>query len=199
MQESRGLEQLIYLFSKLPGLGRRSARRIVLHLLQDKDTRLGALINGLTEAYNQINKCSICNNIDYDNVCYICADETREDSVIAVVETVAELWAIERSKTFKGKYHVLGGTLSAIEDRTPDQLLLNKLKQRCINNNTQELIIATNATLDGHTTAYFIIEYFKDHKIDISRLASGIPIGGELDYLDEGTLSTALAKRTPFD
>lgn len=199
MQETRGLEQLIYLFSKLPGLGRRSARRIVLHLLQDKEIRLESLIHGLTEAHAQINKCSICNNIDYDRICHICSDEIRDDTIIAIVETVAELWAIERSNTFKGKYHVLGGTLSAMEDRTPDQLLLNKLKTRCMQNNTKELIIATNATLDGHTTAYFIMEYFKDHNIQISRLASGIPIGGELDYLDEGTLSTALTRRMPFE
>lgn len=198
MQKTTGPDQLIYLFSKLPGLGTRSARRIVLHLLQDKDLRLKGLIEGLEEASNKINNCQLCGNVDYSNICGICMDESRQDNIVAVVETVAELWALERSDMFRGKYHVLGSTISKINNRNPAELRLPTLLERCIKNNTEELIIATNATIEGQTTAYFISEYFKDHPIKISRLASGIPIGGELDYLDEGTLSAALESRHLF-
>lgn len=199
MQRNSAPDQLIYLFSKLPGLGTRSARRIVLHLLQDKDLRLRGLIEGLEDAFNKINCCQNCNNIDYGSVCSICLDEERSDSIIAVVETVAELWAIERSNSFNGKYHVLGSNLSNSASRSPMDLKLPKLLDRCKVANTDELIIAMNATLDGQTTAYFITEYFKDFPIKTSRLASGIPIGGELDYLDEGTLIAALESRKPFE
>jgi len=198
MQQTTGLDQLIYLFSKLPGLGTRSARRIVLHLLQDKDLRLKGLIEGLEEASNKINNCNLCGNVEYSDICGICADESRSSNIIAVVETVAELWAIERSDMFHGKYHVLGNVISKINNRNPSDLRLPALLERCIQNNTEELIIATNATIEGQTTAYFISEYFKNHPIKISRLASGIPIGGELDYLDEGTLSAALESRHLF-
>jgi recombination protein RecR len=194
IKETSGLDQLIYLFSKLPGLGTRSARRIVLHLLQDKDLRLKGLIEGLQDAAEKIQCCVICNNIDYTSECRICMDDTRDNSIIAVVETVAELWAIERSSHFKGRYHVLGGTLATSANKSVSDLLT-----RCKQNNTSELIIATNSTLDGQTTAYFITEYFKQHPIKTSRLASGIPIGGELDYLDEGTLFAAFESRKPFD
>ncbi|MGC0371624.1 MAG: hypothetical protein DGJ47_000317 [Rickettsiaceae bacterium] len=199
MLKQSGVDQLIYLFSKLPGLGSRSARRIVLHLLQDKDVRLKGLIEGLDEAYTKINHCTVCGNIDYNEICNICSDETRNDTMITVVETVAELWAIERSETFKGRYHVLGQTMSASNSRDPHELRLPQLLQRCHQNSTAELIIATNSTLDGQTTAYFITEFFKDLNISISRLASGIPVGGELDYLDEGTLTAAFSSRYKFD
>lgn len=198
IKETSGPDQLIYLFSKLPGLGTRSARRIVLHLLQDKDLRLKGLIEGLSDAYTKIQSCIICNNIDYTTHCRICQDPKRTDETIAVVETVADLWAIERSESFKGKYHVLGGTLSSVNNRNPESLKLPSLLERCNKNTTIELIIATNATLDGQTTAYFITEYFKDHAIKTSRLGSGIPIGGELDYLDEGTLLAAFEGRKDF-
>lgn len=198
MKKITGPEQLIYLFSKLPGLGSRSARRIVLHLLQDKELRLKGLIEGLEDAASKINNCQNCGNIDYTEICGICADEVRSDKIIAVVETVSELWAIERSDVFRGKYHVLGSTISQTAHRSPSELKLPELMERCLANNTEELIIATNATLEGQTTAYFITEYFKDHPIKISRLASGIPVGGELDYLDEGTLSAALESRHLF-
>lgn len=198
MQKLTGPDQLIYLFSKLPGLGARSARRIVLHLLQDKDLRLKGLIEGLEDASQKINNCQICGNIDYSEICSICMDESRKVDAIAVVETVAELWAIERSDVFQGKYHVLGRVISDSSSRNPVELRLPELLERCIKHETKELIIATNATLDGQTTAYFITEFFKEHPIVISRLASGIPIGGELDYLDEGTLSAALESRRQF-
>ncbi|MCP5363235.1 MAG: recombination protein RecR [Rickettsiaceae bacterium] len=199
IKETSGPDQLIYLFSKLPGLGTRSARRIVLHLLQDKDLRLKGLIEGLQDAAAKINCCTICNNIDYNLQCRICRDQQRNDNIIAVVETVAELWAIERTGHFKGRYHVLGGTLSSSANRSPADLKLPSLLSRCNNHQTKELIIATNSTLDGQTTAYFITEYFKDYPIKTSRLASGIPIGGELDYLDEGTLWAAFESRKPFE
>ena len=199
MRKTSGLDQLIYLFSKLPGLGNRSARRIVLHLLQDKDLRMRALIQGLEDAFAQLTNCQLCGNIDYTKICGICSNESRNDSIIAVVETVAELWAIERSEIFRGRYHVLGATISASNNRNPNGLRLPELLERCNKNKTSELIIATNSTLEGQTTAYFITEYFRDSSIHISRLASGIPIGGELDYLDEGTLSAALESRRKFN
>ncbi len=199
MHKTTGPNQLIYLFSKLPGLGTRSARRIVLHLLQDKDLRLKGLIEGLEDAANKIHNCMICGNVDYSDICGICSDSSRTDNVIAVVETVAELWAIERSEVFQGKYHVLGSTLAKTKNRQPEELGLIALRDRCKKHSTEELIIATNATLDGQTTAYFITEYFKGFSIKISRLASGIPVGGELDYLDEGTLSAALETRYLFE
>lgn len=199
MQKNNEVDQLIYLFSKLPGLGSRSARRIVLHLLQDKDIRLKSLLDGLQSAYEKITKCDTCSNIDASSTCQICADLERDSSVIAIVETVAELWAIERSGIFKGKYHVLGSALSATNNVSSSHLKLAELKERCHKDGVTELIIATNATLDGQTTAYFITEYFKGTNINISRLASGIPIGGELDYLDEGTLSAAIMQRHAFD
>jgi len=199
MRKTSGLDQLIYLFSKLPGLGNRSARRIVLHLLQDKDLRMRALIQGLEDAFAQLTNCQLCGNIDYTKICGICSNESRNDSIIAVVETVAELWAIERSEIFRGRYHVLGATISASNNRNPNDLRLPELLERCNKNKTSELIIATNSTLEGQTTAYFITEYFRDSSIHISRLASGIPIGGELDYLDEGTLSAALESRRKFN
>ena len=198
MQKSNGPDELIYLFSKLPGLGSRSARRIVLHLLQDKELRLKGLIEGLQNAAGKINTCAVCYNIDYGHTCSICDDHSRSDSIITIVETVAELWAIERSGMFKGKYHVLGSALQGKQLPTPGDLKLPNLLARCTDNQTKELVIATNSTLDGQTTAYFISEYFKNHSVKISRLASGIPIGGELDYLDEGTLSAAFERRMPF-
>ena len=170
-----------------------------MHLLQDKDLRLKGLIDGLQDAASKINCCMVCNNIDYSSKCRICLDHKRNDSIIAVVETVAELWAIERSGHFNGRYHVLGGVLSSSANRSPEDLKLPNLLSRCNDNQTSELIIATNSTLDGQTTAYFITEYFKNHTIKTSRLASGIPIGGELDYLDEGTLWAAFESRKPFE
>lgn len=199
MNETNEIDQLIYLFSKLPGLGQRSARRIVLHLLQDKDVRLRGLINSLSHVDTHVVKCQICGNIDSSQICRICRADDRDDSIIAIVETVAELWAMERSSIFSGHYHVLGHNLSATTRQNPRILRLPELLERCREKKIQEIIIATNSTLEGQTTAYFITEYFHDFPIKISRLASGIPIGGELDYLDEGTLSAAITLRQPFE
>ena len=191
-----GLEQLIYLFSKLPGLGQRSARRIVLHLLEDKDLRLQGLIDGLNIASQDLQNCKICGNIDSSSPCRICLSESRDKTTIALVESVAELWALERSG-FSGQYFVLGKQ-ERFSDSKNMENAMQKLLQRCQTNETVELIIATNATLEGQTTAYYITEYFQDFNIKITRLASGIPIGGELDYLDDGTLEAALLSRKVF-
>ncbi len=199
MDKTNEIERLIYIFSKLPGLGQRSARRIVLHLLQDKEIRLKNLIDGLALVNSRVVKCRICGNIDSYSICGICSSTTRDASLLAIVETVAELWAIERSGMFKGRYHVLGSALSASAYATTEHLRLTQLLNRCESEQIQEIIIATNATLEGQTTAYFITEYFKPHNIKISKLASGVPIGGELEYLDEGTLSAAISLRQPFE
>ncbi len=198
MEDNNALNQLIYLFSKLPGLGNRSARRIVVHLLQNKELRLEGLIEGLSNAAKKINYCTICNNIDSGKICTICSNNNRTNNIIAVVETVVDLWAIERSSSFQGRYHILNN-ISNSTKKLEINLNLNNLVSRCKNNNTKELIIATNSTIDGQTTAYLIMEYFKSYpSIKITRLASGIPIGGELDYLDEGTVTAALESRKPF-
>ncbi len=199
MSKLNEIDQLIYLFSKLPGLGQRSARRIILHLLQEKDIRLKSLISALSLVDNNVVKCDICGNIDSAHICGICSSNNRNGSIIAIVDTVSELWAIERSGIFDGYYHVLGHNLLTTNRHNPEALGLPKLLIRCQDNNIGELIIATNSTLDGQTIAYFITEYFKTYSIKISRLASGIPIGGELDYLDEGTLTAAINFRQPFD
>lgn len=192
------IEDLTYLFSKLPGLGPRSARRIVLHLLKEKDTRIDNFIHSLNDVKVNTHHCEICNNIDICSPCKICTNPLRESSIIAVVEDVADLWAIERSGSFKGKYHILRGTLSASKGKSPEFLGMEILYHRIRTESVREIIIATSSTLDGQTTAFFIADYFKDSGVKFSRLASGIPIGGEIDYLDEGTLSAALSQRQPF-
>ena len=199
MNKQKQIDQLIYLFSRLPGLGRRSAMRIVLHLLSDREKRLETLVNSLNLTSKAIKNCEVCGNLDSHDVCYICSDEKRDSLIIAIVENVADLWAIERCKAFNGKYHVLGTNLSAISGNSPELLKLSKLKSRIMPDKVIEIIIALSSTLDGQTTAFYISEYFKGYNIKFSRLASGIPIGGELDYLDEGTLSAALSLRQPFD
>jgi recombination protein RecR len=198
MTKKNEIDQLIYIFSKLPGLGPRSARRLVLHLLKDKESRMQSLINILTDAYNKIVECNICRNLDVTSPCKICISQ-RDHDILAIVETVADLWAIERSNMFKGVYHVLGGVLSAGQGNTPLELGLLQLKNRVEQGGIKEVIIATNSTLEGQTTAFFITDFLKDLPIKISRLGSGIPMGGELDYLDEGTLTAAFASRHLFE
>lgn len=198
MKQENEINKLIYLFSKLPGLGQRSARRIVLHLLQDPEVRLKGMIDLLQITSEKITTCKSCGNLDSYSPCSICMDTSRMKDIIAVVETVADLWAMERSGVYNGYYHVLGGALNAARGISPDSLKLPSLLKRCMDKEVQEIIIATNATVDGQTTAFFITEYFKDYKFHISRLASGIPVGGELDYLDEGTLSAAFSLRQSF-
>lgn len=189
------IDQLTALLAKLPGLGPRSARRAVLHLLKNREKLFEPLLASLKLTYDEIKTCELCGNVDTTSPCHICADERRTHDQFCVVEEVADLWAIERSNLFKGFYHVLGGTLSAIDGRGPEQLGLSKLMARVQKNNVKEVIIATNATVEGQTTAFYLTEQLKPLGVSVTRLAHGIPVGGELDYLDEGTLGAALKSR----
>jgi recombination protein RecR len=192
------IEKLIYLLGKLPGLGRRSARRVVLHLVKNKETLMQPLASTLVAAMESIKICNECGNVDSFSPCNICTDAKRSPEQICVVEEVSDLWAIERSNMFRGTYHVLGGTLSAIDGRGPDDLNIEKLVHKSSNENVKEIILATNATVEGQTTAHYIMERLKHLNIEISQIAHGIPIGGELEYLDDGTLATALKARRAF-
>ena len=194
MQETE-IDILIRLFSRLPGLGRRSARRIVLHLIKKKETQLIPLVDALQNVIDHIRVCPVCGNLDSQSPCGICRDERRDENVICVVQDIADLWAIERSSAFKGRYHVLNGLLSAIEGTGPDELRLPVLENRLRQTGVSELILALPATVDGQTTGHYITERFRDLPVKISSLAQGIPVGGELDYLDDGTIQTALKSR----
>ena len=191
------LEDLIRLFSKLPGLGPRSARRAVLHLMRDKERLMLPLSESLARTAHSITHCNRCGNLDSHNPCHICSDSRRDASIVCVVEDVADLWAIERCNLHKGMYHVLGGTLSAMDDRGPSQLNIESLIARAASGVIKEMILATNATLEGQTTAHYLMGKLEPYRLNISRLAQGIPMGGELDYLDDGTLGAALRARLP--
>ncbi len=192
------IDELIRLFSKLPGMGPRSARRAVLHLVRQKESLMGPLATTLGSAMESIRTCTSCGNLDTIDPCHICSDDRRDPSVICVVEELADLWAIERCNLFRGRYHVLGGTLSALDDRGPSQLNIESLIQRAEKGEVKEIILATNATLEGQTTAHYLTTRLAPFSLNISRLAQGIPMGGELDYLDDGTLGAALKARLPF-
>lgn len=192
------IDELIRLFSKLPGLGPRSARRVVLHLVRQKESLMSPLAFTLTRAMDSIRTCTTCGSLDTHDPCAICADMRRDPSVICVVEDLADLWAIERCNLYKGRYHVLGGTLSAIDDRGPAQLNIESLIGRAAKDDVKEIILATNATIEGQTTAHYLTTRLESCNVSISRLAQGIPMGGELDYLDDGTLGAALKARLPF-
>lgn len=189
------LESLIQLFAKLPGLGPRSARRVVLHLLRHRQKLMLPLAQALVEAESAICVCRTCGNLDVADPCGICVDPKRDTSLVCVVEDIADLWAIERSKQFRGRYHVLGGTLSAIDGRGPAELNIGGLLARAGGDEVKEVILATNATLEGQTTAHYLSSQLAGTGVAISRLAQGVPIGGELDYLDDGTLGAALKAR----
>ena len=189
------IETLIRLFSRLPGFGTRSARRTVLYLIKRRESQLIPLEKAIQDVIDTVQICPICGNLDSQSPCAVCADSRRDDSTICVVQDVADLWAIDRSGAFKGRYHVLGGLLSAIDGTGPEELRLPALERRIRENNTAELILALPATVDGQTTAHYIAERFKDLPLKISSLAQGIPVGGELDYLDDGTIQTALMAR----
>lgn len=190
------IETLIQLISKLPGLGPRSARRAALHLIKNKDSLMRPLATTIEKTADNIVTCEVCGNVDTHSPCNICTDESRDSSQLCIVEEVADLWAIDRSGMYRGKYHVLGGVLSAMDGIRAEDLHLANLKERCAD--IKEVIIATNATALGQTTAHYITDMLEDEDLKITRLAQGIPIGGELDYLDEGTLGTALQKRLPL-
>lgn len=193
----KDIERLIYFFAKIPGFGSKSARRAVLHLLKNQETSLRPMQNALDLAARSVIECSECGNLDISSPCGICQDSSRISDKICVVENVADLWAIERGEIFKGKYHILGGVLSAINGVEPEDLSIAQLIDR-VDENIKEVILATNATMEGQTTANYVIAMLKNKNIEITKLAYGIPIGGELDYLDEGTLSEAFNSRKSF-
>jgi recombination protein RecR len=192
------IEQLVQLLAKLPGLGPRSARRAALHLLKRRENLLEPLARAIAAAAEKVRACSICGNLDTRDPCLICADPRRDGEIICVVEGVADLWAIERTGSFRGRYHVLGGVLSALDGVGPDDLNLAGLAKRIGEGGIREVIIATGATVDGQTTAHYITDRLQGAGVSVSRLAHGVPVGGELDYLDDGTLTAALKARRPF-
>ena len=191
------IDQLIALFARLPGLGPRSARRAVLHLLQRREQHLQPLAAALTRVSEAIKVCGICGNLDDRDPCRICRSEERDRRVICVVEDVSALWALERSGAFRGLYHVLGGTLSAIDGRSPEELNIAGLVGRASAPEVEEVILALGATVEGQTTAHYIQDRLPAGRLRISRLAHGVPVGGALDYLDDGTLNAALQARRP--
>lgn len=192
------IDRLIQLLARLPGLGPRSARRAALHLLKKRESLLQPLAAALSDAADKVVSCSICGNLDTVDPCAICRDPRRDPSMICVVEEVADLWALERTKFFNGRYHVLGGTLSPLDGVGPQDLSIDALVSRAHEPQVNEVILALNATVDGQTTAHYITELLRDANVKVTRLAHGVPVGGELDYLDEGTLSAAIKQRTLF-
>ncbi|MBC6437921.1 MAG: recombination protein RecR [Rhodobacteraceae bacterium] len=191
----RDIEALINLMARLPGLGPRSARRAALHLIRKRGALMQPLAQTMMAVAQNARDCLRCGNISTGNLCPICSDPTRGTGQICVVEGVADLWAMERGRTFQGRYHVLGGTLSALDDIGPEDLRLPKLKSRVAEEDATEVILALNATVDGQTTAHYIADDLVDLGITITSLAQGVPIGGELDYLDDGTILAALRAR----
>ena len=192
------IERLIKLLARLPGLGPRSARRAALHLIKKKEALMEPLCDAIAEAVAAVQVCSVCGNIDTINPCKLCVDTRRDHSTIIVVEDVSDLWALERAGGMNATYHVLGGTLSPLDGIGPDDLSIAQLVDRVAGGDVKELIIAVNATVEGQTTAHYITDQIDNLNITVSKLAHGVPIGGELDYLDEGTLFTALRARTRF-
>ena len=194
---SADIERLIGLLAKLPGLGPRSARRAVLHLVKRRESLAQPLAKAMAETLDNIKTCSRCGNLDSQDPCALCRNPKRDGSVICVVEDVADLWALERSAAFRGHYHVLGGTLSALDGSGPEDLNIPGLLARVNEDGVKEVILATSATVDGQTTAHFLADKLAGTKAEVTELAHGVPVGGELDYLDDGTLSAALRDRRP--
>jgi recombination protein RecR len=189
------IERLIQLLARLPGLGPRSARRAALHLVKNKEQLLGPLAAALTEARDKIVTCEICSNIDTVSPCTLCRDEKRDRSMICVVEEVGDLWALERAQVINGLYHVLGGTLSPLDGIGPEDLSIAKLIERAREPEVKEVLLALNATVEGQSTAHYLMDQLSGCNVIVSRLAHGVPIGGELDYLDDGTLAAAVKAR----
>ena len=190
------IERLIQLLSRLPGLGPRSARRAVLHLMKKREDLLFPLADAMRVAADRIITCTTCGNLDTADPCTLCRDVRRDRSILIVVETVGDLWALERAAAIRGAYHVLGGVLSPMDGIGPETLTLPALVQRVEAGGITEIILALNATVEGQTTAHYITDLVAGMNIRVTRLAHGVPVGGELDYLDEGTLSAALLSRT---
>jgi recombination protein RecR len=195
---SQEIEALSQALARLPGLGPRSARRAVLHLMKRRETALQPLLSALQSVSERLSTCSVCGNVDTTDPCSICAEPRRDDRMLCVVEEVADLWALDRSRLFPGRYHVLGGRLSALDGIGPDQLTIDRLVARVAAGGIDEVVLAMNATLEGQTTAHYLAERLESFPIRLSQLAHGLPVGGELDYLDEGTLAQALRARRPI-
>lgn len=192
------IERLIQLLARLPGLGPRSARRAALHLIARREALLGPLGEAMRVASERIVTCSACGNVDTSDPCTVCRDPVRDPSIIVVVEGVPDLWALERAGAVRAQYHVLGGVLSALDGVRPEHLAIDGLLRRAAEPDRREIILALNATVDGQTTAHYVTDLLRHLPIKVTRLAHGVPVGGELDYLDEGTLSAALRQRTAF-
>jgi len=188
------IEKLVQLLAKLPGLGPRSARRVALQLLKKRETLLSPLASAMQDAAEAIRDCEICGNLDTTSPCALCRDTRRDSHILCIVEDVADLWALERAGVFRGRYHVLGGALSALDGVTPERLNIAPLLSR-LGNGVDEVILAMNATVEGQTTAHYLMDVLAAQNVKVTRLAHGVPVGGELDYLDEGTLSAAFKAR----
>ena len=195
LHQENDIEILIDLLSKLPGLGKRSSRRAVLHMIEKQETLLNPIALALEKVSLNIEKCKSCGNISTMKKCNICSDPQRDHTKLCIIADVSDLWAMERAKTFNGRYYVLGGLLSAVNGLGPDELSMPSLFQTIINDDIVEVILALNATIDGQTTAYYIADQLSEKDVEITTLAYGVPIGGELDYLDEGTLNIAFQYR----
>jgi recombination protein RecR len=194
---SSEIDALTQALSRLPGLGPRSARRAVLHLLKRPETSLMPLLRALERVSQALSTCSTCGNVDTTDPCAICADPRRDTSLLCVVEEVSDLWALDRSRLFPGRFHVLGGRLSALEGIRPEDLGIDRLVGRVAGGGFDEIVLAMNATLEGQTTAHYLAERLESFPVRLTQLAHGLPVGGELDYLDEGTLAQALRARRP--
>jgi recombination protein RecR len=192
------IERLIQLLARLPGLGPRSARRAALFLIKRREQLMGPLASAMQTALEKIVVCRVCGNVDSQNPCTVCTDERRDPSVIITVADVADLWALERAGAINARYHVLGGTLSPLDGIGPQDLTIDALVARAHDERVQEIIVALNATVDGQTTAHYITDLLHDAGVRVTRLAHGVPVGGELDYLDEGTVAAAIRSRTPM-
>ncbi|WP_150000938.1 recombination mediator RecR [Iodidimonas gelatinilytica] len=193
-----GIDGLIALLAKLPGLGPRSARRAVLQLIKKRESLMQPLARALADVADSIRICGTCGNVDVQDPCAICCDPKRDAGLICVVEDVSDLWALDRAGLFRGRYHVLGGTLSALDGIGPDDLNIGPLVDRVREGDIREVILALNATVDGQTTAHYITDRLGALNIDVTALAHGLPVGGELDYLDDGTLAAAMKARRKF-
>ena len=191
------IETLTQALSRLPGLGPRSARRAVLHLLKRREAALNPLLSALQAVAARLSTCSTCGNVDTSDPCQVCSDPRRDGRALCVVEEVADLWALDRSRLFPGRFHVLGGRLSALEGVRPEDLAIDTLVRRIEAGGIDEVVLAMNATLEGQTTAHYVAERIERFPVRVTQLAHGLPVGGELDYLDEGTLAQALRARRP--
>src|SRR6187455_2426034 len=194
---SQEIEALSQALARLPGLGPRSARRAVLYLMKKREAALQPLLTALRNVADKLSTCSICGNVDTSDPCNICSDPRRDAKSLCVVEEVADLWALDRSRLFPGRYHVLGGRLSALEGVRPEDLAVDSLVKRVAEGGIDEVVLAMNATLEGQTTAHYLAERLEKYPVRLTQLAHGMPVGGELDYLDEGTLAQALRARRP--